>query len=221
MTEYTKWKSLVDLQEYSAIPDSDIYLHDDWGDNQLTGDREGSGTTTHNGVTGFYRPGWIVDAGSPDVSGEQLTITPNEQVRTEININLDENLTASLEADVSDSGGSGSDQPEWTLFAETSNWVAAGNRVLDDGYSVGVYAGDSCRLAKYSGGGLDQTLISGQELSDVHTIEVTRTSSGTWELFVDGSSQGTATDTEFTNPQYTGFGSRDNGQMSLDEIKVS
>jgi|Deesub1362A_J573_1020465.scaffolds.fasta_scaffold00348_79 hypothetical protein len=79
-------------------------------------------------------------------------------------------------------------------------------------------------LVKNQAGGGDTTLISFTWDSDTneHTLKLTRDSSGNWELFYDGVSKGTATDSWLpSNPTQFKITSGINlGTMDLDDIKV-
>ena len=204
-----------------AIPDSDIYLQDDWGDNKLT-DREGSGTTTHNDEEGVYRPEWTLEIGSPTAEDERLKLDRNQLLFTEINLNLDETVTWEfVGVHIPD---------EWAglgLFAETNNVGDMSNfreHNLQSGYHLilNEASSESVRLLKMNGSATE--LIESGSHSGIVNIEVTRSPSGEWSLNVDGSNEGSTTDTDHDNPQYIGFSQRDDSvsnPLELDEFKVS
>ena len=222
MTEFTTWRSLVDGAEITGIPDNDIYLQDDWGDNKLQ-DRDGSGTTTFNGVEGVYRPEYIIDAGSPEAQNEQLQLVDGERIKTEINLNFDEPITWEINSvDVSDSGTDGADSAAFVLFSETDN-VAADGRAFERSYCVYVRKANNWQFVEIDEDGNQNFLISENDFSEVHDITVTRESDGTWEFFVDGDSQGSVTDTSHTDDEHYAIAGRQNTDVniSVDEYKVS
>ena len=211
----------MDGTRVSAIPDADIYLHDDWGDNKLQ-DREDSGTTTHNGVEGVYRPEWTIRDNEPTVSDEKLTITGGDGITANINVNLDETVTAEInDFDLSGQGDSSSDYSVYHIWAEQT--TDASSAFLDESYAVqmkGGGAGSDLRLVEVDGSGNINTLIDSGQQPTTGNIEVTRQPDGTWELFIDDESQGTATDTSHTNPQVTAFLGRDGANDDFAEIKT-
>jgi len=235
MTDFTggTWRSLVDGSEVSIIPDSEVYLQDDWGDNKLT-DRDDSGTTTHNGVEGVYRPEWSIDAGDPTVDDGQLLIEANEElvaISTDINVNLDEPTTFEwFDVDASEGRAGNSANIGMTCFAETNNHISRGTGVgdpgqagLENGYAVVILdAGFRLKFGKIFDDGLN-TLIDVDGFSPPYNIRVERSSNSEWELFVDDDSQGTTTDSEFDDPQFTGYTPMDDDDVVLrvDEMKVS
>ena len=229
MTEFTKWRSLVDGAEISAIPDSQVYLQDDWGDNKLT-DRDDSGTTTYNGVEGVYRPEWKIDDGSPEADDNQLQYSSGDALHAEIELNLDETVTWEFEnVDGSASGGESSGQYVISLMADTTDHFAGDETEI--GYSEGYElfmrdddAGDLFRFRRNDDAGSDnETLISADNPTDGRDIKVTREPDGTWQLFLDGDSVGgTEVDDTYTDPIITGYVARGNRNVivSVDEMKV-
>ena len=207
---------------FSAIPDSDVYLHDDWGDDRLT-DREDSGTTTHNGEEGVYRPEWTLDSGDPTASNDMLVIQDGDAIYTDINLNLDETITWEYTIDLSESGTSSADEFGLTLWSETNNRVAS-DRFLDKSWIVGIrreQGGDSIRFRTYDDG-FGSTLITGDHDTDVFDLDVIREPDGDWELFVNDSSIGSTNDTTTFDVEYIGFGGSDDSDVNgkTDEIKV-
>ena len=217
MSNFTTWRSLVDGEDIFVIPDSEIYLQDDWGDNKLQ-DREDSGTTTHNGVEGIYRPEWRIESGSPEAENERLEFDTNEAIDTEINVNLDETITwewsgidfGTFESDVSIGVG-------FIVWAEDQNWhLDSSAPSPDDAYVVQIrHESDEVRL-------LSGDVLISHSTRPAESISLKREPNGDWELFVDGSSVGTANDTTLSDPQYIGFGGTDRGDCEtfVDEVKV-
>ena len=231
---FTRWRSLVDGTEVDvgpAIPDGDVYLHDDWGDGKLQ-DRDDSGTTNHNGVEGVYRPEWNIDRGSPTVVNEQAELDGSDdtadQMRTELNLNFDEEITWEItDADFGDNQGSGGgDVTGLGLFANTETWNDE-EYYLHESYYIVHRTGANIELRHADENGSETTLISGDDGSEYsHPIdyEITRQSDGVWELVINGTSLGTATDTSTDTVEYVGFGNRETGgneaHSLIDEFKV-
>ena len=228
MSDFTTWRSLVDGEEIGVIPDSEVYLQDDWGDNNLQ-DREDSGTTTYNGVEGVYRPEWTALNGDsnlslPSVSNETLTVKSDEGIFADINLNLDETITWEW-SNVDPSGGdSGSGNNNWLgLFADDVDNV---DQYVEGSYVIRVRNDRAAELIHHSDKSSSDgftTIVGGSEsISGEVDITVTRASDGEWELFVDGSSQGTGTDTQSTDPSYLAIWCQpsQNAVIDVDEIKV-
>ena len=214
------------VYQASAILDGDVYLHDDWGDNKLT-DRDGSGTTTHNGEEGVYRPEWTIDGTTPTVENETLTIGNDDGIYTDINLNLNEEVKWEFSnVDVSDSDTGSNNESGFTLFAETTS-RAVSNRTFDDSYWLNVRrdpdgSSDHEIIFVRTDDGDFNSLIEGT-FNNGDDFTVTRSDNGEWELIVNGTSIGTTTDTTYTNPQVIGFGGRPNDTTLVDvgELKVS
>ena len=202
-----------------AIPDSDVYLHDDWGDNKLQ-DRDDSGETTHNGEEGIYRPEWrtVADQDLPSVSDERVTLTGGEAMITDINLNLNETITWDLN-DISDLSGSGADLVYFGMWNETEDLDSSERP--KDGYALFV-RDDNWIFQRIEDDGTNVDLINTSSApGDDTDATITRDPSGEWEFFIDGNSQGTETDTTYTDPQYVTFSGRGDGVASIDEYKVS
>ena len=209
-----------------AIPDSEVYLHDDWGDNKLQ-DRDGSETTTHNGETGVYRPTWDTADGkqTPSVSDEQLILDNDDGIITGINLNLDEMVTWDIYFDASDLGDDPFNNLAVTLFSETTDVGSSGNFRIADSYNVEIRDDDNrVRLGVVDSNNDRSGLVDGShDGTDDEHIRVTRQSNGDWELIVNGSSEGIDTDTTYNDPEHTAFtfAEESNGPVRFDEYKVS
>jgi len=215
MVDFTggTWRSLIDGSELIAIPDEEIYLQDDWGDNKLT-DREGSATTTYNGVEGVYRPEWATLQGSASVDNENLTLNDDPTtISAGINLNLNEKIRWWFEFD--DNGGRNS----FGLFAETEDLAGGSWESVENGYILINSNEDGfCRLVDRDDDGTSGNNVIDADGSEIASgyIGATRESDGTWEmfitsedlddpdseLFINDNSLGTGTDTTYTDPQY-------------------
>jgi len=208
----------------SAIPDNQVYLHDDWDDNKLQ-NRDESGTTTYNGVEGVYRPEWTIDWGTPEAASQLLQMDQGELVYTGINLDLSSTVTWSwTDLDLSNQNGSSSAQFEMGCFAQT----ATRNRfTLDECYAVQIDRNAGYIDLRRHGVGDDfgTAIISGSHPGGTtgNSVTVTRASNGDWELLVNGSSQGTTNDTTYTTVTNIHFSYRDatTGTITLNEIKVN
>ena len=224
MTEFTTWRSLVDGAEIRAIPDAEVYLHDDWGDNKLQ-DRDDSGTTTHNGVEGVYRPEWgqVDGRDLPSVDDEKLVKQSEEALQTDVNINLDETVTWEFNGvDLTDAGedGDNSRVAYWHLFSETLDLSADD---LKQSYLIRISGDINVELEEVDSNGDTTAIITGKELdTEIYDLKVERSPSGEWEIFVDDESQGTATDTSHTDPQYVAITNQGGefGTQRYDELKI-
>ena len=221
----------VTVEIEAAIPDTEVYLHDDWGDNQLTTDREGSGTTTHNGVEGVYRPEWAVELGDASVSNEEVTLDTDETVvGTDININLDETYRVWWEFE--DGGG----RTTLGIFAETNVTNTASFASFEKSYFILNSTADNLfrLIKKDEDGNTDAVISSDGDAISAGFAGAERDSNGNWELFVTTDaletprdelfvsdySVGTGSDSTFTNPSHIEFGQRDSTGSKVKEIKA-
>jgi len=202
-----------------TIPDSNVYLHDDWDDNKIQ-NRDGSGTTTYNGVTGYYRPEWTVLRDSPSASNQILVLDPGDAVSTDINLDLATDVTWTY----TDFSVNGDQSGGWHVLSLYSQTQTLDDFFVYEGYQVALRESNDSFLFKVgSGGSLTQVLSWSSLGSGVFDVTVNRSSGGQWEVFVDGNSKGTVTDTEFTNPQYTSVVARSKApaNIELNEMKVN
>lgn len=203
------------------IPDSDVYLHDDWGDNKLQ-NRDDSGTTTYNGVTGYYRPEWTTDDGSPSASNQKLQITSGDGLYTAINLDFSQTITWTW----TDVTFNGSSEQTLGLFGETGSIPISNfyNGVYP-GYAVILGSDDRIRLIRIDDGNETGSILTENTLSSTTgvTISVTRSSSGDWELFEGDTSLTTVTDATHTTANYISASARStrSGDMSVGELKVN
>jgi len=200
---------------FGGIPDSDVYLHDDWGDNKLQ-NRDGSETITHNGVTGYYRPEWQILNGSPSVENGELVLDNGDEIYTEINLNFSETIvweTTGFEVpDTEETLG-------MTLFTDSlthcGGWGAYSN-----GYTMG-YRGNGDRPFRRNTDGTTTFLDGFSSVSDTADWTVTREPNGDWTIESDGKTA-THNDTTHTTAKYIVIGGREgvSGLTRYSEIKV-
>ena len=215
MSDFTTWRSLVDGEEIGVIPDSEIYLQDDWGDNKLQ-DRDGSATTTHNGVEGVYRPEYVFQTTdeNAEATDERLEVTGNTVISADINLNLDETITWEFDVQAPDGSLTHSNVG---VFSETTD--ITDERRLKEGYEFRIVDGAN-RFQITDSGGSTSSLIDAGSISFPADITIIREPSGDWELLVNGTSQGETTDTTFTEPLVTYFGTNSDNRLVVDEYKV-
>ena len=227
MVDFTggTWRSLVDGEEISAIPDPDIYLQDDWGDNKLQ-DREDGGTTTHNGVEGVYRPEWdVVDGKSePTVENETLDMSGDDGIYTEINLNYDETITWQL--DDLDVGDTGDGSTDWTIVTLATDSEPSNNQDgrVDASYWYGLRdTTRENRLVYRDDDGNDNVIMQEGSLSgDIDSVTIERDSDANWTVWEDGSQVGTTTQQD--GPEfdtYVAIIGEDGNDWDIGEIKVS
>ena len=208
------------------IPDSEVYLHDDWGDNNLR-NRSDSGTRTYNGVEGIYRPEWYTVSGmsDPSVSDETLTVKTEGGVYTDLNLDLNETITWEYDYDASRP----SDYRDTLcvhMFAETNNYTFSNDerkQGFERSYVFNIHDGNSTsgRFLKIEDGGGYTNVIDAGDPPETGTITITREPNGTWEVFYNGVSEGSAKDTDYTNVNYTGIcGNTQNPDHDVSEIKI-
>ena len=202
------------------IPDSGVYLHDDWGDNKLQ-NRDDSVTVTYNGVTGTYRPEWTLVSSNPEATSQELSLTDNDALHAA----LPDIRNKSTTFEVNDLSGS-------LPFVRISIWgTSTSHRDSDkadiyaESYFVDIQQGfDVFRLRRQAGlaGSPTDVINADQSFSLPIDVRVEHDGSGGWELFLNGVSQGTATDTTYTDTEPILWGFSDvRNPTTVNEIKVS
>ena len=202
--------SLILKTDRDLTTGSNIYeLLDDWDDNKLTA-RDGAETTS----TGFtnlfaqknkFRPTWTTVAGAPSVANEKLELDNTEQVKTPSTFGVgtwEIDLTVAVQ----------NAQPFMRLYAgggskyRICGWYTHPTNL----YAVIYDDVDAAYIIQGAGAAWDV---------NQHTLKTTRNESGNWEIFFDGVSKGTATDTTTTSFDelhiYT-----ENGATKYDNLKV-
>lgn len=173
------------------------YLEDDWDDNNLTGRsspstgefKEQTAGGTGDMLKGIYRPEWTVQGGSPAASSGVLVLDDSESVST-----VSKFTTG-----------------RWSFWFQVQSSPQGGHRVVIMSPVIATSIGDDCyRLGwRYNGdykltlrnGGSGTTLITGSWPADTagYSAEATRDTEGNFEIFLGGTSKGTATDTTHTS----------------------
>ena len=198
-------------------PDTNVYFHEDWGDSQLENRGEWA-DFTHNGEDGVYRPEWEVSE-SPFAANDQVHLDSGDRVSHEINLNMSETIVWEF-TDVEEPD----DMMYLQLMAESDNPIGAGEP-FDDGFALEIDddsgAIGQVKLRLIENGEIDGQVLVGDDPSSFPCdVTVTRDSSGEWELFIDGVSEGTHTNSDHDNPEFTSL-SAAGGEGSVGEYKVS
>lgn len=199
------------------------YIEDDWDDNALSGRSQpikdifyqygtsGAGDL----LKGVYRPRWNVDSGSPSASNQQLEL-PDGSTTPQVVSTPSTFTTGSWKTDFQVASSTSSGVTEFWIMsqeAQTTPNNAYRTRATNDGtYDT-----------RKRSGGTDTTLITGSWPNDTatHTSTTTRGSHGEFELFLDGTSQGTATDREFGTSGYILCKSNIDSQTNYDNLTVN
>ena len=215
----------------AEIPDSEVYLHDDWGDSQLQ-TRDGSGTVTYNGVEGVYRPEWTLDltgsdSATPNADNETLLFEGadnrgQDALRANINLPLNEGkvIWEFKNIDTSQSRSGGAARQALFCFAESTSIT---DWTYDNGYFVDIAEGSVMAFSKVDNTNAQEIIIDGgTPPTSPYDVTVTRETDGTWELFINGVSQGTTVDTTYTTPEIVGYIGKENDDTITfeDEMKV-
>ena len=191
MVDFTggTWRSLIDGSEVGAIPDPwpNSYLQDDFGDGVLE-DREDTETTTHNGVTGVYRPEWTI-SGEPVVVDEKVVFSDGETIEIDYDINTDEKTTWNWENVSVDDTAS---ERSFFFF-----WREDG----DNRWQLSLRAdSNEIRVLKRVNGSFTEVMqhsVSDFDNRDYRVVRDPADSSVDWELYLNGDLVDTATD-DFT-----------------------
>lgn len=211
------------------------YLEDDWGDSSLSSrsnSDEGYFLHPSDGLTGsgdyepgdalkgVYRPEWAVTGGSYSTSNGALVSGGN----------LDDVVGTPSDMNV------GSWKLDFTMGANTSNTDVhtfafmdrdvtdhgANDGTPDNGYIIQTRTEGNYELRVRSGGFSTDLIRSSWGVDTVtHTEEVNRDSYADLELFLDGASQGTATDTTYSSARHLGIYSRYGNGWTYDNLVVS
>ena len=195
-----------------ALEERTTYIEDDWGDNNLSG-RSGAeeGYFLHpsdslisgdvepgDALKSVYRPEWLLNTSDPYVQNSELRVdslsggstgvrTPTKAITGEWVMDFRYRTLGSGNDGIfyfmwGDNNGESNKNDAWRWFAQ------------DD-------ANQYYRISKYEGGSITHVIdTTWAPDTNWHTGRSTRDSYGGWELFLDGSSQGTATD-EYIPPR--------------------
>lgn len=216
--------SINTVQTVTVAQGLTAYFEDDWGDSTLTG-RTGTDTGAYNDANAVYRPEWTVETGL-SASNQSLDIEAGDSAMyADIDLNLNDKVVwewTGIDLSVMDTNNG--DEVGFGLFAEqtqnrtTSGWANA----YEESYFVFIRPEDIRFVIRKVDDTVSEVLTTSANYTQNNTIRVERDSSGTWEVFFDGTSLGTYTDTTYTNPQATYFSSRDGlgDVVTVDTMRV-
>lgn len=208
------------------------YLEDDWNDNRLT-DREwrssdiSQGVFAHpdaneagNTLIGRYRPEWnrvdptthnIID-GELVIPGDKDSNENEEVIATPSNV-----MSGTYKFDFR-----GSPLPSEGGNALNLSFISDGYTLLNINNKVYINirwtdGGSDYRLVKDDSGTISDLISPGWTPdTNTHTSEFSRSSFGDYELFLDGVSQGTTTDTFDLNGQHCSIHYFDDSRTAID-----
>jgi len=187
-------------------------IGDDWDDNKLTSrDNAATVATALDKIVQTFRPEWTVKAGTITVANSRVEgdASGTNEVQTS-SLSITE---GTWEVDIIVLA-TGHTQLIYFIYQDIDNHYHAGNST--PGGTRAWY------LYKYEGGaGSELILSSWTEATGTYALKVTRDSSGNFELFVDGNSKGTATDT-WLPTTYDSIVLRvtDDNSSAMDNLKV-
>lgn len=204
---------VLNLTAMPITSEIELYeLYDDWDDNKLSGRAKKLKMKNSKVVFAYkFRPEWSVVSGTPTVSNGRLYLDNDSQLQIPSDFAV----------------GTWRFKFEWTdsAAADTSQcrikfmYVDADNAYYFQ--TDAVLSSSHNGLKKIVGGSITDLIMFGVDLGE-HTIKITRDSSGNFEIFYDGASQGTTTDTDITSTNYFNIWYNQNptGKLFLDELEV-
>lgn len=212
----------ADVSVGSVIPDSGVYLHDDWEDDQIFSNRVDSGQTTTNGVTGYYRPEWTDVQGDNTVSNGVLDIgtrgdngVDSQIVSTTLNLDTSSFIRWEIIA-------RGTNIESTAGYFQPDIWWEDGNNYWRVRIDInGNEGNEEFVLDKFENG--SQTVVINSTYSadtNFKKFEVERSAAGDWEIFIDGATKGTTTDTFAPAVNNFRVHNRQDRNVEVDEIKV-
>jgi hypothetical protein len=170
-------------------------IGDDWQDNKITSrDKAATVATTFDKIFQNFRPGWTQVSGTTTCTGGQVVL---DQTSEEINISTTFMVgTWELDFKFSEIGTGG------TWYSFYLDFIA-----IDSSNSYYLLAapdtdaGENWYRMYKRIASTDTAIIAGTWTPDInlHTSKVTRDGSGNFEIFLDGTSKGTVTNTEITS----------------------
>lgn len=217
----------------------DTYIKDDWDDNALTGrSNPETGAFLHPSgdteagdcLVGMYRPEW-------DVQIESQTIdTSNGDVRVDLSGGTSPEVNAQITTRSEFGMGSvqldfqyltlGSDADSLEVMILSNDGGSSTSRVGVVCYSlvIGDAAANTFRLEYQDGSGAT-TIIDATWAGDTstHAAEITRDPYSNFEIFADGASKGTGTDTsitDFSHAHLAWYNSAGGSHIRADNLQV-
>jgi hypothetical protein len=210
---------------FAAIPDG-LYL-DDVADNKIN-NRDSLTETEYTGpvpdTTRFgdaSRPEYTVDSGAPFADNGLLKVPDGsatvQQFRAATTESISD-ITWEIDFTAQSTQSEGFYGVHLAIADQSVTWQTYR---ADNSYIMLISPDGRFELVQTENGNFN-TIIAGSWDADTatHVGEVTVDDSGNWELFYDGVSQGTVTDTTFTSMEHIGFGSSIDAEIDHDTLRV-
>jgi len=185
-------------------------FYDDFGDNKLS-DRDNF-VAMFESIFGVGRPEWTVEEGSPSVSDGELILpagnTTPQRVSTPCKITSG---VWEIGFKFMTAPSSGSFRMS-LIYQNGSNYYILYNDILSN----------KILLHKREAGSISDPIshTGAVKDTDYHVIKVTRDSSGNWEIFLDGTSIGTTTDSFVPTPTVIDISNYTDAEVHVDYVKV-
>lgn len=213
----------------AGITTAGDYITDDWDDNSLSNSpnsRSGYSENTFlhpaaneggDAIIGADRPNWNTLSGSPSASGGELNLPDGSTTVQVISVRSRFGI-GTWQSDYQFQSNPSSGQAETTLFAASTSLHSSH---MQNGYFIQIGSGGAYDL-RNDDGGTDTEIINNTWSVDTnsHTQKATRDAFFNFELFLDGSSQGTAADNTNTFEEWLAIGNDTDVQINHDDYKV-
>lgn len=211
-----------------GVPQIGKYL-DDWADNKLSSRNSYTTTYLANDIevpaASDYslptRAEWTIEIGASGISAQNNRLEMDGSIVQHLYY-TDAVATGTWEIDFTSQStrAFGENCTFCVLDQDPTDWDS-NDGVPDNGYALEI-RGSAFRLLLRVNGNNDHAVIDGIWDNDTnpHTAKITRDASGNFELFYDGSSIGTGTDTTFTSTAGTGIGMDVGPAMYWDNLRV-
>lgn len=190
----------------AALAEITNYLEDDWDDNSLTNRTNAdsdvfahpSSNEAGDVLIGRYRPEWTTENGSPTATNSRLELSDGDLLATKSEQDTGE-FSFDFQTNGDDTGGiSFSFIKQTTQYRNgKSSYTGYYNYIQGDGGTFSIARTDSGSF----GTNVVETSWSGDN-SSFHRSRVTRDSYGDFELFLDGTSKGTGTDSTYQTSRF-------------------
>ena len=186
------------------------YIGDDWEDNKLSSrDKAATVATALDKIFQTFRPEWTVKAGTITVASGRIEgdAAGANEVQTPSSI-----TEGTWEVDIIILA-TGAGQIIGFIYQDDDNRYTAGNSTP---------GGTRSWFLRKCEGGTSTDLIQSPwtEATGTYRLKVTRDSSGNFEMFVDGVSKGTATDTFLPTANYIALRVDDDNSSAMDNLEV-
>lgn len=204
------------------------YLEDDFGDNALSGRTNADSGAFHyqevpnqpgDTLVGRYRPEWTAENGSPGADNGSLALPAGDTTMQMVSL-ASTFVTGEWVFDQWFSTSPSTNATAWTLFSQSK--TISRNRLIP-GYFIALLNGSDFNFYKEDSSNTTTKLIDASRSSGETTqatFRTTRDNNGNWEIFEDGTSNGTATDTTYTSGKWTAIGNNSDAESRADNLQV-